>query len=204
MGFSPSPHLLTALQELVKARIRGTLIHIRVLIPSLTLSELLIPQPVHHRMKLLMPPQGSIRETLTLIRGTIRRLPRRPECRQLLHRRRVTEPAQANRLPRRREIPPIHPVHPFTQPDPQTTRLSSRDTPPTVRHMRCRLSLSGCSLPLSITTGYRGRCPAVPSSYTLTTTVQLTSGTVAMQLTDDGEYTYRDLAGASASATITR
>ncbi len=44
----------------------------------------------------------------------------------------------------------------------------------------------------------------VTSSYTLTTTVQLTSGTVAMQLTDDGEYTYRDLAGASASATITR
>ena len=44
----------------------------------------------------------------------------------------------------------------------------------------------------------------VTSTYTLTTTVQLTSGTVAMQLTDTGEYTYRDLAGASASATITR
>ena len=44
----------------------------------------------------------------------------------------------------------------------------------------------------------------VPSNYTLTTTVQVTSGTVAMQLTDDGEYTYQDLAGTRATATITR
>ena len=44
----------------------------------------------------------------------------------------------------------------------------------------------------------------VTSTYTLTTTAQITSGTVAMQLTDTGEYTYQDLAGASASATITR
>ena len=156
MGFSPSPHLLTALQELVKARIRGTLIHIRVLIPSLTLSELLIPQAVHHRMKLLMPPQGSIREPLALVRGTIRRFPRRPQCRQLLHRRRVTEPARTNRLPGRAEIPAIHPVHPLTQPNPQPPRLSSRDMPPTVRHIRCRLSSSRL-LHLSITTGDRDR-----------------------------------------------
>ena len=70
--------------------------------------------------------------------------------------------------------------------------------------MRCRLSLSGCFLPLSITTGYRGRCPAVPSSYTLTTTAQITSGNVAMQLTEGGEYTFQDLAGLRASATISR
>lgn len=78
MGFSPSPYLLTTLQELVKARIRDTLIHIRVLMPSLTLSKLLIPQAVHHRVQLLVLPQGGIREPLTLVRGTIRRLPGRP------------------------------------------------------------------------------------------------------------------------------
>ena len=44
----------------------------------------------------------------------------------------------------------------------------------------------------------------VTSSYTLTTTVQITSGRVAMQLTEGGEYTFKDLAGLSASATITR
>ena len=47
-------------------------------------------------------------------------------------------------------------------------------------------------------------CPIVTSSYTLTTTVQITSGRVAMQLTEGGEYTFKDLAGLSASATITR
>lgn len=44
----------------------------------------------------------------------------------------------------------------------------------------------------------------VTSSYTLTTTVQITSGSVAMQLTEGGEYTFQDLAGTRASATITR
>ena len=42
------------------------------------------------------------------------------------------------------------------------------------------------------------------SSYTLTTTAQITSGSVAMQLTEGGEYTFQDLAGLRASATITR
>ena len=42
------------------------------------------------------------------------------------------------------------------------------------------------------------------SSYTLTTTAQITSGSVAMQLTEGGEYTFKDLAGLRASATITR
>ena len=42
------------------------------------------------------------------------------------------------------------------------------------------------------------------SSYTLTTTAQITSGNVAMQLTEGGEYTFQDLAGLRASATITR
>ena len=44
----------------------------------------------------------------------------------------------------------------------------------------------------------------VTSSYTLTTTAQITSGNVAMQLTEGGEYTFQDLAGTRASATITR
>ena len=44
----------------------------------------------------------------------------------------------------------------------------------------------------------------VTSSYTLTTTAQITSGSVAMQLTEGGEYTFQDLAGLRASATITR
>ncbi len=44
----------------------------------------------------------------------------------------------------------------------------------------------------------------VTSSYTLTTTAQITSGSVAMQLTEGGEYTFKDLAGLRASATITR
>ena len=44
----------------------------------------------------------------------------------------------------------------------------------------------------------------VTSSYTLTTTAQITSGSVAMQLTEGGEYTLKDLAGLRASATITR
>ena len=44
----------------------------------------------------------------------------------------------------------------------------------------------------------------VTSSYTLTTTAQITSGNVAMQLTEGGEYTFQDLAGLRASATITR
>ena len=42
------------------------------------------------------------------------------------------------------------------------------------------------------------------SSYTLTTTAQITSGNVAMQLTEGGEYTFQDLAGLRASATISR
>ena len=37
-----------------------------------------------------------------------------------------------------------------------------------------------------------------------TTTAQITSGSVAMQLTEGGEYTFKDLAGLRASATITR
>ena len=44
----------------------------------------------------------------------------------------------------------------------------------------------------------------VTSSYTLTTTAQITSGSVAMQLTEGGKYTFQDLAGLRASATITR
>ena len=44
----------------------------------------------------------------------------------------------------------------------------------------------------------------VTSSYTLTTTAQITSGNVAMQLTEGGEYTFQDLAGLRASATISR
>lgn len=44
----------------------------------------------------------------------------------------------------------------------------------------------------------------VTSSYTLTTTAQITSGSVAMQLTEGGEYTFQDLAGLRASATISR
>ena len=44
----------------------------------------------------------------------------------------------------------------------------------------------------------------VTSSYTLTTTAQITSGNVAMQLTEGGQYTFQDLAGLRASATITR
>ena len=44
----------------------------------------------------------------------------------------------------------------------------------------------------------------VTSSYTLTTTAQITSGSVAMQLTEGGEYTFKDLAGLRASATISR
>lgn len=44
----------------------------------------------------------------------------------------------------------------------------------------------------------------VTSSYILTTTAQITSGSVAMQLTEGGEYTFQDLAGLRASATISR
>ncbi len=44
----------------------------------------------------------------------------------------------------------------------------------------------------------------VPSSYTLTTTVTVTSGTLALELTDGGVQTYQDISGLTASATISR
>ena len=42
------------------------------------------------------------------------------------------------------------------------------------------------------------------SSYTLTTTVTVTSGTLALELTDSGVQTYQDISGLSVSATISR
>ena len=42
------------------------------------------------------------------------------------------------------------------------------------------------------------------SSYTLTTTVTVISGTLTLELAEGGEYTFQDLAGTRASATITR
>lgn len=42
------------------------------------------------------------------------------------------------------------------------------------------------------------------SSYTLTTTVTVTSGTLALELTDGGVQTYQDISGLSVSATISR
>ena len=42
------------------------------------------------------------------------------------------------------------------------------------------------------------------SSYPLTTTVTVTSGTLALELTDGGVQTYQDISGLSVSATISR
>lgn len=42
------------------------------------------------------------------------------------------------------------------------------------------------------------------SSYTLTTTITVTSGTLALELTDGGVQTYQDISGLSTSATISR
>ena len=42
------------------------------------------------------------------------------------------------------------------------------------------------------------------SSYTLTTTITITSGTLALELTDGGVQTYQDISGLSTSATISR
>ncbi|WP_298592073.1 transcriptional initiation protein Tat [uncultured Rothia sp.] len=44
----------------------------------------------------------------------------------------------------------------------------------------------------------------VTSSYTLTTTITVISGTLALELTDGGAQTYQDISGLTASATISR